>query len=237
MASLLAACAFFLGIHVVISGSPLRGVIVGRIGERASLGLFSLLSLVGMVWLARAYARADGSWLWTPPLALRWVASLLILVALLFVVVGLTTSSPTAAGGEGRLDAQEPARGILRITRHPFPWGVALWAIMHLVGPLLIDAKRRRAFGPKWERFVAVTSNVPFAGPWRAGMRCVSARSAPGGSRWRSRCGRRCWWCTRGCSASLRCRRDGRRSPNHDASCAASRESHNLRCAAGRDAL
>jgi len=163
MASLLAACAFFLGIHVVISGSPLRGVIVGRIGERASLGLFSLLSLMGMVWLARAYARADGSWLWTPPLALRWVAPLLILVALLFVVVGLTTSSPTAAGGEGRLDAQEPARGILRITRHPFPWGVALWAIMHLVGPLLIDAKRRRAFGPKWERFVAVTSNVPFA--------------------------------------------------------------------------
>lgn len=183
MASLLAACAFFLGIHVVISGSPLRGVIVGRIGERAYLGLFSLLSLIGMVWLARAYGRADGSWLWSPPLALRWVAPLLILVALLFVVVGLTTPSPTAAGGEGQLDAQEPARGILRITRHPFLWGVALWAITHLalngdsaslalfgtllglalIGPLLIDAKRRRAFGPKWERFAAVTSNVPFA--------------------------------------------------------------------------
>jgi uncharacterized membrane protein len=183
MVWLLAACAFFLGIHVVISGSPLRGVIVSRIGERAYLGLFSLLSLIGMVWLARAYMRADGRWLWSPPLALRWMAPLLILVALLFVVVGLTTPSPTAAGGEGRLDVQEPARGVLRITRHPFLWGVALWAITHmavngdsaslalfgtllglaLVGPLLIDAKRRRAFGPKWERFAAVTSNVPFA--------------------------------------------------------------------------
>ena len=35
--------------------------------------------------------------------------------------------------------------------------------LLSLVGPLLIDAKRRHAFGPKWERFAAVTSNVPFA--------------------------------------------------------------------------
>jgi uncharacterized membrane protein len=60
---------------------------------------------------------------------------------------------------------------------------VALWAATHLalngdvaslllfgsllllalIGSLLIDGKRRRAFGPKWERFAAVTSNVPFA--------------------------------------------------------------------------
>jgi uncharacterized membrane protein len=182
MDSLLGACAFFLGIHVVISGSPLRGMIVGRIGERAYLGLFSLLSLGGMVWLAVAYARADRTWLWSPPVALRWAAPVLVLVALLFVVIGLTTPSPTATGGEGRLDVEEPARGILRITRHPFLWGVALWAITHLalngdsasvalfgtllalglVGPLLIDAKRRAAFGSKWQRFAAVTSNVPF---------------------------------------------------------------------------
>src|SRR6476646_2948535 len=110
MGSLLGACAFFLGIHVVISGSPLRGMIVGRIGERAYLGLFSLLSLGGMVWLAVAYARADRTWLWSPPVALRGAAPVLVLVALLFVVIGLTTPSPTATGGEGRLDVEEPAR-------------------------------------------------------------------------------------------------------------------------------
>jgi uncharacterized membrane protein len=74
-------------------------------------------------------------------------------------------------------------QGILRITRHPFLWGVALWALSHLVlngnstslvffgaflglaliGPFLIDAKRRRKLGDKWERFAAATSNVPFA--------------------------------------------------------------------------
>lgn len=201
MGSLFAACAFFVGIHAVISGSPLRAVIVGRIGERPYLGLFSVLSIGGMVWLIGAYAHADRVWLWSPPEALRWAAPGLVLIAFVFVVIGLTTPSPTAAGGESRLDMAEPAQGVLRITRHPFLWGVAVWATTHLalngdaasvalfgsllvlalVGPLLIDAKRRRRFGPKWERFAAVTSNVPFGavvggrnalrmeeiGPWR----------------------------------------------------------------------
>jgi uncharacterized membrane protein len=183
MTSLVAACVFFLGIHVVISGSPLRGVIVRRVGERAYLGLFSLLSLAGMVWLVRAYGTAEGVWLWSAPQALRWAAPLIALVAFTFAVVGLTTPSPTATGGESRLQLDEPAQGMLRVTRHPFLWGVALWAALHaalsgnsaslvlfgsllllaLVGPLLIDAKRARAFGQHWERFAAVTSNVPFA--------------------------------------------------------------------------
>jgi uncharacterized membrane protein len=73
--------------------------------------------------------------------------------------------------------------GILRVTRHPLLWGIALWAFAHLLangdvasvllfgtflvlallGPFLIDAKRRRARGAAYERFLAVTSNVPFA--------------------------------------------------------------------------
>jgi len=183
MPSLLAACAFFLGIHIIISGSPLRGLIVGRIGERPYLGLFSLLSLAGMVWLVQAYAHADRVWLWSAPMALHWAAAVLVLVAFQLVVIGLTTPSPTAALGESRLELAEPAQGVLRITRHPFLWGVALWAvtqlalngdaaslalfgtllILALIGPLLIDAKRRRGFGANWERFAAVTSNVPFA--------------------------------------------------------------------------
>ena len=183
MVSLLAACAFFLGIHVVISGSPLRRTIVAVTGEPAYLGLFSLLSLAGMIWLAIAYGRAPRVWLWTAPVLLRWMAPPLVLIAFFFIVAGLTTPSPTATGGEAQLDRDDAARGMLRVTRHPFLWGVALWAVTHLalngdaasltlfgtvlllalIGPLLIDAKRRRAFGPKWARFAARTSNVPFA--------------------------------------------------------------------------
>lgn len=183
MVSLLAACAFFLAIHIVISGSPLRRAIVAATGEPAYLGLFSLLSLAGIIWLAMAYARAPRAWLWGAPAALHWAAPPLLLIAFLFVVIGLTTPSPTATGGESRLERDDAARGILRVTRHPFLWGVALWAAVHLalngdaaslvlfgsllalalIGPLLIDAKRRRAFGPKWSRFASHTSNVPFA--------------------------------------------------------------------------
>jgi uncharacterized membrane protein len=105
-----------------------------------------------------------------------------VLVAFVLVVLGLTTPSPTIVGGEKTLEAAEPATGIQRVTRHPFLWGVAVWAAVHLVvngnqkalvlfgamlflglyGPVSIDAKRARRFGAAWERYTAVTSNVPF---------------------------------------------------------------------------
>ena len=52
MTMLVLAAVAFLALHLVVSGSPLRGVIVGRIGEAAFLGLFSLLSAGGIVLLA-----------------------------------------------------------------------------------------------------------------------------------------------------------------------------------------
>jgi uncharacterized membrane protein len=183
MTSLVLAALFFVGIHVFVSGSRLRGVIAARTGENGFQGLFSLLSLVGLAWLGTAYARAPYVALWGQLEALKPLALVVVLVAFLFAAIGLTTPSPTAAGGEGRLDDAEPARGILRVTRHPFLWGVAIWAAAHLlvngdlaalvlfgalltlalIGPLLIDGKRAARFGDRWERFAAVTSNVPFA--------------------------------------------------------------------------
>jgi uncharacterized membrane protein len=185
MTSLILAGLFFLAIHVVISGSRLRDRLVRAIGEPAYLGAFSLLSAIGLGWLILAYARAHATatiW-WTAPTWLRWPALLVMLLSLLLVVVGLTTPSPTAAGGEAQLQRDDAARGILRVTRHPFLSGVALWAATHLalngdsasivlfssllalslVGPVLIDAKRQRIFGARWERFAARTSRLPFA--------------------------------------------------------------------------
>jgi uncharacterized membrane protein len=112
------------------------------------------------------------------------VAWVLVFIAFLFVVIGLATPSPTRVGMESKLarDA-DPAVGIIRITRHPFLWGVALWALVHvaangdvasviffgsllllaLAGPALIDAKRKRRFGDAWQRFAEATSSIPFA--------------------------------------------------------------------------
>ena len=59
MASLLAAAIFFVGIHFVISGSPLRGKIVASLGDGPFRGLFLLVSVIGIVWLSRAYSQAE----------------------------------------------------------------------------------------------------------------------------------------------------------------------------------
>jgi NnrU protein len=123
VASLFAAALFFDGIHFVISGAALRGKIVGLIGERAFQGLFSLMSLIGIVWLSRAYGQAEYLQLWAEPQALRPVALIVMLIAFFFVVLGLTSPSPTAVGGGALLTEKEPAKGIQRVTRHPFLWG------------------------------------------------------------------------------------------------------------------
>ena len=55
MASLLLGALFFDGIHFFISGTELRGKIVTLIGERRYQETVSLMSLIGIVWLCRAY--------------------------------------------------------------------------------------------------------------------------------------------------------------------------------------
>jgi uncharacterized membrane protein len=183
MASLIAAAVFFLAIHFGVSGTRLRDRLVGVVGERAFRGLFALASLVGLIWMARAYSHAPHVALWGQLLALKPIAIPLVLIALTFIVIGISTPGPTTAGMESQLTREVQARGMTRITRHPFLWGTALWAFVHLVingdaasavlfGSLLvlavggtasIDAKRRRNYGEHWTQFARQTSNVPFA--------------------------------------------------------------------------
>jgi len=181
--SLVLAASFFVGIHVGIAGTRLRDALVARMGEQGYMGLFSLVSFAGLIWLTTAYADAPYVATWGQLAGLRPWALPVVLLAFILVVLGLTTPSPTVVGGEKTLEAAEPAIGIQRVTRHPFLWGVAIWAGMHLVvnghqkalvlfgamlflglyGPVSIDAKRARRFGAAWDRYAAVTSNVPFA--------------------------------------------------------------------------
>jgi len=184
MSSLIAASAFFLLIHFGVSGTRLRDVVVARMGEGRFRAVFALASVVGIIWMGRAYARAPTVELWGQVVGLQPLAFALVLVAFLFVGIGLATPSPTRVGMESKLaQGVDIARGIVRITRHPFLWGVALWAIVHLIlngdlasvllfgsflllalgGTASIDAKRRRIFGDAWNRFAQATSNIPFA--------------------------------------------------------------------------
>jgi uncharacterized membrane protein len=184
MANLIAANAYFLLLHFGVSGTRLREALVARLGAGPYRGAFSLGSLLGLAWMIYAYRHAPTVPLWGFLVGFRSAAYLLVLVAFLFVVIGIATPSPTRVGMESQLAAgRDLARGIVRITRHPFLWGVALWALTHLIvngdlaslilfgsllvlalgGTLSIDAKRRREFAEHWQRFANVTSDIPFA--------------------------------------------------------------------------
>jgi len=173
----------FVGSHFLLSWPPIRSRIVAVLGERAFQGVYSLVSVLFLVWAIAAYRAAPFVDLWNFGLAGRAVAMVLVPIALVLAVVGLTTPNPTSVGGERLDDADRAARGIVTVTRHPFLWGVTLWAIAHLAangdaastvlfagmlilalgGMAAIDHKRALRMGDAWRRIAAKTSVVPFA--------------------------------------------------------------------------
>lgn len=181
MDNLIVAALFLLGTHFGIASSQLRPALVQRLGERLYLALYSLLALLAIAWLVSAWRHAPTVLLWTPGPALAHLPLIVMPVALLLLVCGLSGPNPTAVGQRPDPDAHDPASGILRVTRHPFMWGAGLWALVHLLvngdqasviffgsfavlalgGTLLIDAKRTRDPPPGWGVFLQATSNVP----------------------------------------------------------------------------
>ena len=183
MMPIVLSALFFSGIHPLISGSGLRARLVAALGEARYRLLFSLLSLSGIISLGLAYHSAPVVSVWTPPSWLRHFSGVLMLLAFFFVVCGVMTKGPTSMGRQKLLREAEPARGIVRVTRHPFLIGVAIWAIAHLLvlgdlasflffgaflflgltGPGRIDRRHRQTFGSDWKRFEDATSIIPFA--------------------------------------------------------------------------
>lgn len=182
MISLILAVAFFVGIHLFISGTSLRDTLVEHLGEKPYMAIFSVLSFIGLFWMISAYHNAPHIELWGQILAARSISSLLIMIAFLFLVLGLLSPNPTVIGGEALLKKAEPAQGIIRITRHPFLVGFAVWAATHMIyngdlssniffggflilsicGPKSIDNKQRQNCGEDWQRFADETSIIPF---------------------------------------------------------------------------
>lgn len=182
MAELLLAAVFFLATHLGIAGTPMRGALVSILGERLYLGAYALLSLIAISWLADSYKVAPYVETWGQLYILQPLALALMLPAFLLVVIGLTTPSPTLVGAEGLLERENVTTGVLRITRHPFLMGTALWALTHLlvngdvaalilfgsllllvvIGAYSIDGKRADKMGEQWDAFAAQTSVIPF---------------------------------------------------------------------------
>jgi uncharacterized membrane protein len=175
MTTLLAATIVFLATHFITS-TRLRPVIVNRIGEWPYRGAYSLIALITLVWMGWAYANAPREQLWV---GIREIPYLVMPLAFVLIACGYFRN-PTMVGAEKLLKSEEPARGMIRITRHPIMWGIMLWAAAHIlargdlksliffgsllalsaIGTVLMDARKKS--NPDWPRFAAVSSNLPF---------------------------------------------------------------------------
>jgi uncharacterized membrane protein len=186
MTNLIAAAVVFLLVHLLVSGTRLRDTMISVIGEGTYMALFSLASVASLIWVGVAFGAARGgpgdSVYWASSTATRIVQLFVQFIAILFIVPGLMTRNPTSVGQGRASEDQDVVQGMLRITRHPFLWGVAIWSgghvlvdgdtaslvffgtflILALAGSVSIDGKRQRALGATWQEFAHKTSNVPF---------------------------------------------------------------------------
>lgn len=119
MTLLVLGLVLFLGVHSVrVVADRWRSATIARFGEGPWKGVYSLVSLAGLALVVWGYglARQDPVLLWTPPVAMRHLASLLVLLA--FVLLAA---------------AYVPRNHIKNRLRHPMVLGVKLWALAHLL--------------------------------------------------------------------------------------------------------
>jgi uncharacterized membrane protein len=181
MATLELATVVFLAAHFIAS-TPIRSGLIRLLGENWYLGLYSAISLATLAWMIWAFVKAPYESVWLGDEFKAW-AVFLMPVSLVLIACGVLTRNPSAVRQESALAAMGAPRGILRVTRHPIMWGIALWAWVHLVargdlasivffggflvlalaGTVLIDVRKNRTIGVDWQRFTAATSNLPFA--------------------------------------------------------------------------
>src|SRR5438552_17635066 len=131
MAMLALAAAVFLATHY-ISSTPLRSGLVALLGENTYLGLDTIVSLVTLAWMIWAYVKASYERLWVGDEFKVW-AVVLMPVSLVLIACGALIRNPSAVRQERAVRYMDEPRGILRVTRHPILWGIALWAAVHLI--------------------------------------------------------------------------------------------------------
>ncbi len=107
----------FLGAHVFVSMRNERAALISKIGRGPYLGLFALVSIVGIVLIGVGFARYRAAGLipvWYPPAWTRQIVVAAMWPASIAVVAAYIPGD------------------IKRVLKHPMLVGVKIWALAHL---------------------------------------------------------------------------------------------------------
>jgi uncharacterized membrane protein len=181
LASLIAANIAFVGSHFVMS-HPMRAGLVRAVGAKGFLGVYSLVSLALFAWIVMAFRQVGpgGEVLWDGTSTVIWTIASLLTVLAMVLLLGSFKGNPAVPDAPASLAEAEPA-GALRVTRHPMMWGVAIWAVSHmlvmptprtlvtagamlvlaLLGAHLQDGKKEGLMGEAWKGWESRTSFWP----------------------------------------------------------------------------
>lgn len=156
MAILVLGIIIFLGMHLVRVVAPgFRAGIIDSRGKGTWMGLYTIVSLVGLCLIIYGFGQARGEtgMLYDPPIFLRHIALLLMLVAFIVLAAGFL-----------------PAGRIAVALKHPQVLSIKIWALAHLLANgetssvllfgsflawaviLRISLKRRERAGEKYFR-------------------------------------------------------------------------------------
>ncbi|MEI2300157.1 NnrU family protein [Ensifer sp. MJa1] len=119
MAILLLGIILFLGLHLIRVVAPgfRAGVIASR-GKGTWMAFYAILSLIGLCLIIYGFgqARGEAGMLYNPPVFMRHIALLLMLLAFIFLAAGLL-----------------PAGRIAVAVKHPQVLSIKTWALAHLL--------------------------------------------------------------------------------------------------------
>lgn len=172
--------------HMLLSSLMLRPRLVGALGEKGFMGVYSLIALVTFVPLVSVYFgnKHSGPMIWSIPITHPVELGMIFVmgVAVIMLVAGLVTPSPAAMNVLP--DQSIEIKGVHYITRHGVFMGAGLFGLIHLipngfasdiaffggfpifaiVGCIHQDRRKLVTDAVRYGEFHAATPLIPFTG-------------------------------------------------------------------------
>lgn len=197
--------AAFVLTHLLLTARPVRTALEDRLGSVRVATLVSVLAwgtLVPLLWYYAAHRHegppglglAQLPWVWWPAVIAMGLGMVLM------IAIVAPSAYPASAAAVFARHSREP-RGLERISRHPFFFGLALFGVAHalvasrlvgvivfgslaamaMAGALLQDRRLLAERGEEHRRYLDATSIVPFGAVLR-GRQHLVPRELPWGS-------------------------------------------------------